>query len=807
MRNLSASIQFQPAILLCWLIIGVFAAFFIALSLQQHYVFETNGLDVGNVDQTLWNTAQGRFLEFSLMHPVRSRLALHVEPILLFLVPFYWVGLGGPELLLIAQGLIVALGAWPLYQLAQLKLKFSTESPLWYLIILLIIPVAYLLLPTLESAVFFEFHAVTLAPTFFLFAFLALEHEQLRSFFLYIGLAMACKEDMPLVAAMLGVYIGLGRRQWRLASWTILVSIVWFFIAFFVVQPRFAVGGNIQLDRYAWLGDDPLTMLQMLLTQPSLVFNHLWTLADFPNYLFELFFPTAFLALLNPLTLLPILPTLAINLLSQNPFTWRLEDFHYGMPMAPFLFISVIFALKRIMAWTASQNQRQSQTLIALLLLLLLSFSTIYHYHRGYTPLSRAYRWPTISAHHHQLATMLDTIPPDAAIFTQSNLAPHLTHRPTIYTNFSYFTDPSFAAEPIDTVILDVTQFENIGGLHQFLQEILLDQGEYKLVSAKDGILHMSKALETEPPIDLPDAFYTFTSADNPAEGYSTSVDFDNTIRLTHYQLHLNRQEEIEVEIQLEKLQTEPDILPVLYLLDEQGNPLGATTDLQPGLVWSPLSSQSVGTTYHLHFDTLPWHTRDTANYRLALGMIQGDDPWQSPRLRPTPQTELRLPLPADGTLVELAEISQKWGMPVIHPPLRQFEAPFLAHSTEANFGHQIKLLGYDHLTISSEADADVLSIELAWQAITEPQRLIRFAQLVGPDGLVYGQNDSMPDQGQYPTQFWFPNEVVTERVRFPIQTNRPPGQYRLHIGLYDLDTGARLLLVDGGDHIEVSIE
>jgi len=115
--NFSFLISNLPQTLLIFLVV-VFALYFSALSLQQHWAFQTNGMDVGNVDQALWNTAQGRFLQFSLMTPVESRLALHVEPVLLLLVPFYWLGLGGPELLLVVQAGVVALGAWPLYQLS-----------------------------------------------------------------------------------------------------------------------------------------------------------------------------------------------------------------------------------------------------------------------------------------------------------------------------------------------------------------------------------------------------------------------------------------------------------------------------------------------------------------------------------------------------------------------------------------------------------------------------------------------------------------------------------------------------------------
>ena len=81
--------------------------------MQQHRTFLTNGLDLGNVDQALWNTAQGRFLYFTLMAPVQSRLALHVEPILLLFVPFYWMGIGGQVFDAVGvpvDGLIVELG-------------------------------------------------------------------------------------------------------------------------------------------------------------------------------------------------------------------------------------------------------------------------------------------------------------------------------------------------------------------------------------------------------------------------------------------------------------------------------------------------------------------------------------------------------------------------------------------------------------------------------------------------------------------------------------------------------------------------
>ncbi len=866
--------------LLCWLLILTFALFFSLLALQQHYTFQTNGLDLGNVDQALWNTAQGRFLQFTLMTPIQSRLALHVEPILLLLVPFYWLNLGSPELLLIGQASVVALGAWPLYRIAVYRLcdkkgarPFSSPPappkggrrkgnfPLWGVrgagvttnstslaAVLLIFPLSYLLLPTLQSAVLFDFHAVTLAPTFFLFAVWMLEQKRDAYFILFVLLAMACKEDMPLVAAMLGLSVGLSHRRWRLAGLTVGLSAVWFVVAFFIIQPRFAAGGNIQLDRYAWLGDNPVAMVQTLVTQPGLVFNHLWVEADALTYLARLFFPTAFLALLSPLTLLPMLPTLAVNLLSANPFTWRLEDFHYGAPLAPFLFISTIYGIEwlagRLEGWKFGRWKRQSPNLPLpqsptppishsptppispsphlpipqfLLYTLLLTFTLLYHFHRGFTPLAWSFAWPEATPHHQQLARVIDTLPPDTALFTQSNLAPHLTHRPTIYTNFGYFTDPDFPApQPVDDILLDITAFENIGGLHQFLRRELLESGEYEIVTAQDGLLHLRPSSVVRGPSSLPTAFYSFAQPTTPPD-YQVTVDFGDLLRLHGYTLHFNRQEEVQITLDLEALQPVPvGLQPVIYLLDETGQPVGATTDLQPGLVWFPPSEWPVGDTVRLRFNTLPWHTRETAQYGLALGVVQGADPWNiALRQPPTPvePPDFALRLPADGTLIKLARIEQTWHIPHGGPPPRRFRPPAVPHALDANFNHQIQLLGYSRPQIPNPQSphlpippSPTLHITLYWQTLTPPPPLIRFVQLVGPDGLVYGQNDSIPDGGLYPTDLWQPGEVVIETVTVPLEPDRPAGEYRLHIGLYHPDSGQRVPLNTGGDHIEIEV-
>jgi hypothetical protein len=408
---------------------------------------------------------------------------------------------------------------------------------------------------------------------------------------------------------------------------------------------------------------------------------------------------------------------------------------------------------------------------------------------------------------------LLSTVPAETALFTQPNLAPHLSHRTTIYNDFAYFTDPEFRAKavPVEDIVLDVTAFENIGGLHQFLRRTLLESGDYKLVSAQDGILHLQPAPGSSAgnALVLPSSFYTFTQANGRLE-YALRVDFGQVMRLHGYTLHFDRQEEIEVTVDLELLQPSERLKPVLYLLDDQGRPVGATIDLQPGQVWFPVARWSVGEIVRFRFNTLPWYTRQTLTYRLALGVIEGDDVWDvGRRQRPVigEAGPFALRFSADGSLIELARIEQRWDIPQGGPTLRQFSAPVPAYTRQASFGGQLQLLGYSTpLLARSGQQAENLSVTLYWRAVEAPEPLIRFVQLIGPDRLIYGQQDGVPDFGLYPTEQWQPGEVVVDRVTLPLQPERPGGSYTLHIGLYRPDRGERLQVSSGGDHVEIAI-
>ena len=74
----------------------------------------THKADLGQIDQAIWNTAHGRFVQEMADEQVSTRLTDHVEPIFAPLSLIFWVW-DDVRALLMAQALALALGAIPFF--------------------------------------------------------------------------------------------------------------------------------------------------------------------------------------------------------------------------------------------------------------------------------------------------------------------------------------------------------------------------------------------------------------------------------------------------------------------------------------------------------------------------------------------------------------------------------------------------------------------------------------------------------------------------------------------------------------------
>ncbi len=94
------------------------------------------------------------------------------------------------------------------------------------------------------------------------------------------------------------------------------------------------------------------------------------------------------------------------------------------------------------------------------------------------------------------------------------------------------------------------------------------------------------------------------------------------------------------------------------------------------------------------------------------------------------------------------------------------------------------------------------VSLTLIWRTGDTPPAASYtvFAQLLGADGTVMAQSDSMPAGGRRPTTGWRPGEYIIDSHQLIFHPNILAGPARLIVGMYDADTLQRLTFDGGGD-------
>jgi hypothetical protein len=116
----------------------------------------------------------------------------------------------------------------------------------------------------------------------------------------------------------------------------------------------------------------------------------------------------------------------------------------------------------------------------------------------------------------------------------------------------------------------------------------------------------------------------------------------------------------------------------------------------------------------------------------------------------------------------------------------------------DAETGQGIALLGYSRLEGRVGA-GDIAQFTLFWRADEVLQRRYKvFLHLLDEANHVVGQRDSDPGGGSLLTTLWEPGQVVRDNYGLPVHPATPPGSYRVEVGLYDSETGRRLLTPGG---------
>jgi len=452
--------------------IAAYAAGFAALSALRHEAFFTGRFDLGNMVQAVWSTAHGRPLRMTDLHGDQiSRLAAHVDPILVAFAPLWWLW-PSPQMLLVVQACGVAVGAIPVFLLARKHLA-SSRAGLGF-------GLAYLLYPATGWLTLNEFHPVALATPLLLFAFWYLDEDRLLPFSVCALAAATCKEEIALVVAGFGIWYALAHRRWRVGAAIAVIGGAWAVVAIAIVIPHYNAGAESDFyGRYSEVGGSAGGILKTAFTHPLRIAEAAFSARDL-HYLVDLVAPLAALCLLAPLVLVAALPELAINLLSSAT-TQTSIHFHYTAGLIPPLVIGAIFGAKRLSRWALP-------VAAAVVLAALIG-----NYRLGpipgwrHVPGGQTFQATAahVTAHDHIADRALRLIPADAVVSATNTLGAHLSARRRVLS-FPFIEDSKWVAAD-ETQPGYADRYAPVPTATQLAA--LRRNPEWRLVFEEDGIL------------------------------------------------------------------------------------------------------------------------------------------------------------------------------------------------------------------------------------------------------------------------------------------------------------------------------
>ncbi len=407
-------------LVLLWGAIVSYIAYFSYVSFEKYNNFFSGRFDLGNMDQTVWNTIHGRI--FELTNPdstqIVSRLAFHADFMLILLSPLYLIW-GDPRMLLLVQSVTLGLGAFFVYKIGTKILDDKTLS--------LIFSISYLLNPWVQKQNLFDFHAVTLATTFFLASFYFILEKKYLPSFIFIVLSALTKEEAWVIAGLMSLYVYFKTKQkeWLLFS---LVSFSSFYFLITKIIPSFRGGSHFAISYFKDFGDSPPEIIKNIVFRPTKTGSTIFTLSNF-TYVFKLLLPVGFLSVLAPLALIFALPDFFINIFSNNENLKSLT-FHYAAAIIPFIYISAIYGVKVL-------HLRMNKSAFKLIGIYFLASSVVATFFLGTLPGSLH---SSIEIYNNSLANRdkiekyLSQIPARLSVSASNNLGSHLSHRENIYT-------------------------------------------------------------------------------------------------------------------------------------------------------------------------------------------------------------------------------------------------------------------------------------------------------------------------------------------------------------------------------------
>lgn len=378
--------------------------FFIAYSVLvvvRHNSYQSFGFDLGINDQVVWEYSQFKAPITTIDHvPFIPKLFVHIELIYALLAPFYWFW-SDVRMLLILQVAVVCFSGIAVFLLAK---HYRLHSWIAYALL-----ITYLMFYGVQNALWFDVHSAPFGAAFVLWFIYFLVTKNTPWTVVFFLLAITTKENVAGITFLICVTYYFVTKS-KSAIFFGIASVIYLAFVFGIYFPYVAQGYRFANEGGLFSNLDPV-----------LLFN---TQEKREVYLYS-FLSYGFLPLLSPIYLLPIIGNLASYfILGSSVSTAQGLALQYRIELVPLFTWATIATLARF---------KRLNTGYTAMYLILCACIVQYVLHLPLSYLTKQYFWYQPDAVNN-INTIITTIPDTAAVVSQNNITPHISHRELIFT-------------------------------------------------------------------------------------------------------------------------------------------------------------------------------------------------------------------------------------------------------------------------------------------------------------------------------------------------------------------------------------
>lgn len=371
-----------------------------ALSIVRHNHFQSGGFDLGIYDQAVWQYAHFQWP----YNTIKDRFILgdHLTLTLPLLAPLFWLW-DDVRILLIFQAVWISFSTLAIFHIVRIR-KLSDSTALCLAIV-------YSLFYGIQYLVFFDFHPVVFGVGLLAWIAYFLDSWRTRWMITAIVALLLTQENMGLALSSLG-FIYLFRKKHRsVATAFIICGVGYSLLASKIV----ALFSPVGFQYWPQISSNPVIISQQFFDSEEKRQVWWYTLVTF-----------SFLPLFSPGAMLAVFFDLAQYFITGPEFSRMWSPFmHHRATLGVFLVLGVLDTLVLLKRWRIAP-QRAAVVLLGVVLVLQ------YLWHLPLNKLVKADYWKEEQWMSDNRA-LFATVPPGAALATQQNFVPHLSHRNKIY--------------------------------------------------------------------------------------------------------------------------------------------------------------------------------------------------------------------------------------------------------------------------------------------------------------------------------------------------------------------------------------